>query len=56
MKNYIAYFLMSGLLLTNAACNDEWEDEIYYQNIALIHSFPTTLFRSIGRASCRERV
>ena len=31
MKNYIIYFLMSGLLLTNAACNDEWEDEVYYR-------------------------
>ena len=35
MKNYIVYFLISGLLLTNAAFNDEWEDEVYYQNIAL---------------------
>mgnify|MGYP002584668204 FL=1 len=35
MKKIITYFLMSGLLLTNAACNDEWEDEVYYQNVAL---------------------
>lgn len=35
MKNYITYFLMSGLLLTSVACNDEWKDEVYRQDIAL---------------------
>ncbi|WP_270540012.1 DUF4973 domain-containing protein [Bacteroides zhangwenhongii] len=35
MKNYITYFILSGTLLLGGACNDEWKDEIYRQDIGL---------------------
>lgn len=35
MKNYITYFMLLGTVLLSAACNDEWEDEIYRKDVGL---------------------
>lgn len=35
MKKYIAYVMLLGALVMNSACNDEWKDEIYRNDVGL---------------------
>ena len=35
MKNYIVYFILLLTLVLTGACNNEWVEEVYVQNVGL---------------------